>query len=162
MKVQLFLENARFLREKFGIVPLLYGSLGLEYRTGKDLGADDIDILIPGVFLRERWRALQTALEEGGYVLTDAHEHTFEKNNVSYSYAELEDLTPFAGIDLAEIPTLEEQGVRFSVLTLSQYLQVYTASSKDGYRIHVRQKKDGEKIAFLQQILCGSKGTVLK
>jgi len=153
MKIQLFLENARFLSERFRIVPLLYGSLGLEYRTGQDLGADDIDILIPKVFLRERWGELQSALEEAGYVLTDVHEHTFEKNNVCYSYAEIEDLTPFAGIDLAEIPTLEEQGVRFSVLALSQYLQVYTASSKDGYRIHVRQKKDGEKIAFLRKLL---------
>ena len=157
MKVSLFLENARFLGENFGIVPLLYGSLGLEYRTGQDLGADDIDILIPGEFLRRRWGELQTALEEAGYVLTDSHEHTFEKNNVSYSYAEIEDLTPFAGIDLAQIPKLEKQGVTFFVLTISQYLQVYTASSKDGYRIHVRQKKDGEKIAFLQKILYNQK-----
>ena len=43
-KFNLFLENARFLSDKFGIVPLLYGSLGLEYLTGDDLGADDIDI----------------------------------------------------------------------------------------------------------------------
>lgn len=150
MKLRLFLENARTLWECFGIIPLLYGSLGLEYRTGQDLGADDIDILIPGVFLRERWGELQAALEGTGYVLTDAHEHTFEKNGVSYSYAEIEDLTPFAGIDLAQIPKLEEQGVTFFVLTLSQYLQVYTASSKDGYRIHVRQKKDAEKIKLIR------------
>ena len=46
-KFNLSLENARLLSDKFGIVPLLYGSLGLAYLTGDDLGADDIDILVP-------------------------------------------------------------------------------------------------------------------
>ena len=53
-KFNLFLENVWFLLNKFGIVPLLYGSLGLEYLTGDDLGADDIDILVPRVFITER------------------------------------------------------------------------------------------------------------
>ena len=42
-KFNLFLENARFLSDKLGIVPLLYGSLGLEYLTGDALSVDDID-----------------------------------------------------------------------------------------------------------------------
>ena len=44
-KFNLFLENARLLSDKLGIVPLLYGSLGLEYLTGDALCSDDIDIL---------------------------------------------------------------------------------------------------------------------
>ena len=52
-KFNLFLENARFLSDKFSMVPLLYGSLGLEYLTGDDLSADDIDILVPRVFITE-------------------------------------------------------------------------------------------------------------
>ena len=62
-KFNLFLENARFLSDKFGIVPLLYGSLGLEYLTGDDLGADDIDILVPRVFITERWHEFKELLE---------------------------------------------------------------------------------------------------
>ena len=53
-KFNLFLENARLLLDKFDIVPLLYGSLGLEYLTGDVLGSDDIDILGPRVFITER------------------------------------------------------------------------------------------------------------
>ena len=45
MKKQCFFENAILLNERFGIVPLLYGSLGLEYITNKNLNSDDIDIL---------------------------------------------------------------------------------------------------------------------
>lgn len=50
MKEQAFMENADLLSQEFGIVPLMYGSLGLEYLTGENLNADDIDILIPGIF----------------------------------------------------------------------------------------------------------------
>ena len=53
-KFNLFLENAQFLSDEFDIVPLLYGSLGLEYLTGDALCSDDIDILVPCVFITER------------------------------------------------------------------------------------------------------------
>ena len=43
MKKQCFFENARLLNERFGIVPLMYGSLGLEYITNETLNVDDID-----------------------------------------------------------------------------------------------------------------------
>ena len=76
-KFNLFLENARLLSDKLGIVPLLYGSLGLEYLTGDALGVDDIDILVPRVFITERWHEFKMLLKAQGYVLADEHEHTF-------------------------------------------------------------------------------------
>lgn len=82
MKKLLFFENAKLLTEKLGIIPLMYGSLGLEYLTGKCLDADDIDILIPEVFVTERWDEFKSFLTSEGYVLYDEHEHTFAKNNV--------------------------------------------------------------------------------
>ena len=54
IKFNLFLEIARFLSDKLGIVALLYGSLGLEYLTDEDFEANDIDILVPRVFITER------------------------------------------------------------------------------------------------------------
>ncbi|MBO5065085.1 MAG: hypothetical protein J6D06_03125 [Clostridia bacterium] len=52
-----FLQNAEMINEKFNIVPLLYGSLGLEVLTKSSLNADDIDILIPQVFITgEKWK----------------------------------------------------------------------------------------------------------
>lgn len=148
--VQAFFENAKLLGDALGIVPLMYGSLGLEYLTGADLNADDIDILIPKVFLTDRWPAFQAALENHGYVLIDAHEHTFEKAGVHYAYAQLEELELFAGIRLSESETVRTGEITFLLLSLEQYLKVYTASSKDGYRVHVRKKKNAEKIAFIK------------
>ena len=148
-----FLENARFLSDKFDIVPLLYGSLGLEYLTGDDLGADDIDILVPRVFITERWHEFKELLEAQGYALTDEHEHTFVRDGVAYSYADIEDLEFFAGINTEDIEVHEADGVRFLLLSLEQYLAVYKQSSKDGYRVNVRQKKDADKIRFIESKL---------
>ena len=152
-KFNLFLENARFLSDKFDIVPLLYGSLGLEYLTGDDLGADDIDILVPQAFITERWHEFKSFLEVQGYALTDEHEHTFVRDGVTYSYADIEDLESFAGIRMKDIEMREADGVNFLMLSLEQYLAVYKQSSKDGYRVNIRQKKDADKIRFIESKL---------
>lgn len=152
-KFDLFLENARLLSDQFGIVPLLYGSLGLGYLTGEDLGADDIDILVPRVFVADQWQEFKAVLETRGYVLIDEHEHTFMCDGVAYSYADIEDLEFFAGIREEDIEVRETNGVRFLLLSLKQYLAVYQKSSKDGYRVNVRQKKDIDKIRFIESKL---------
>ena len=152
-KFNLFLENARLLSDKFDIVPLLYGSLGLEYLTDDDLGADDIDILVPCVSITERWHEFKSHLEAQGYVLADEHEHTFVRDGVAYSYADIEDLESFAGIRMKDIEMREADGISFLMLSLEQYLVVYKQSSKDGYRVNVRQKKDADKIRFIESKL---------
>ena len=152
-KFNLFIENARLLSDKFNIVPLLYGSLGLELLTGDILGADDIDVLVPRVFITNRWQEFKAVLEERGYVLADEHEHTFARDGVAYSYADIEDLESFAGINTEDIELHETDGVRFLLLSLEQYLAVYQKSSKDGYRVNVRQKKDADKIRFIESKL---------
>ena len=152
-KFNLFLENARLLSDKFGIVPLLYGSLGLEYLTGDALDADDIDILVSRVFITDRWQEFKAILEEHGYVLVDDNEHTFVRSGVAYSYADVEDLESFAGINTEDIEIHEVDGVHFLLLSLEQYLAVYRQSSKDGYRVNVRQKKDADKIRFIESKL---------
>ena len=152
-KFNLFLENARFLSDKFDIVPLLYGSLGLEYLTGDALGADDIDILVPHVFITDRWHEFKSLLEAQGYVLGDEHEHTFVQDGVVYSYADIEALESFAGISAEDIEMREIDGICFLLLSLEQCLAVYKQSSKDGYRVNVRQKKDADKIRLIESKL---------
>ena len=152
-KFNYFLENARLLSDNLGIVPLLYGSLGLEYLTGDALGSDDIDILVPRVFITERWHKFKSFLEVQGYVLADEHEHTFVRDGMAYSYADIEDLESFAGIRMKDIEMREAEGVRFLILSLEQYLAVYRQSSKDGYRVDIRQKKDADKIRFIESKL---------
>ena len=153
MKKAMFFENAKLLYDKFGIVSLMYGSLGLEYITNENLNADDIDILISEIFITDRWNEFKDFLISEGYVLIDEHEHTFMRDGVAYSYADIEDLESFAGIRMKDIEMREADGVRFWLLSLEQYLAVYKKSSKDGYRVNVRQKKDADKIRFIESKL---------
>lgn len=149
-KKQAFFENAHLLSEKFATTPLMYGSLGLEYLTGENLSAEDIDILIPEIFVTKRWSEFRKALEKKGYRLMDEREHTFEKDGLLYSYAPIEELESFCGIRLSDIGTRVQGKVVFKLLSLPQYLKVYTASSKDGYRASVRHKKDADKLKFIR------------
>lgn len=156
--ISAFYENCRLLNEAFGIVPLLYGSLGLGYRAGADLGADDIDILLPKEFVGERWAEFCALLEKNGYALIDEHEHEFEKNGVKYAYARIEGLDSFAGVAPGDIGQMETENCRFLLLNLEQYLRVYTASAHDGYRLEVRGKKDADKIRFIKDRLAAKGG----
>lgn len=148
-----FLNTARVLNEKLDMVPLLYGSLGLEKRLHTDLNADDIDVLIPEVFLNDRWESIVGIMTENGYALYDPQEHAFEKNGVSMAFASIEDLISFAGVDIENIPRVEESGIRYLLLDLSDYLKVYTASLKDGYRKDVKNKNDEQKIELINKAL---------
>ena len=153
MKKAAFFENAKLLMDKLAIIPLMYGSLGLEYITGESLNSDDIDILIPEVFLKERWEEFKNLLTDQGYILIDEHEHAFQKNGIHYAYASIEELESFAKINLSEIEQQNNDGIWLKLLSLEQYLKVYSTSAKDGYRINVRKKKDNNKIAFIENRL---------
>ena len=153
MKKAAFFENAKLLMDKLAIIPLMYGSLGLEYITGESLNSDDIDILIPEVFLKERWEEFKNLLTDQGYILIDEHEHAFQKNGIHYAYASIEELESFAKINLSEIEQQNNDGIWLKLLSLEQYLKVYSTSAKDGYRINVRKKKDNDKIAFIENRL---------
>ena len=69
------------------------------------------------------------------------------------AYADLEGLTSFAGIDPANVPVIEDGGSRFLLLELSDYLKVYEASSKDGYRKNVKNKQDHIKKSLIRKAL---------
>lgn len=153
VKFRKFLENAKLLNSQFRIIPLLYGSLGLEQITSSDLKSDDIDILIPQSFISgEDWLPFIEFLEAHGFTLIDEHEHTFIKDDTEYSYASIENLKSFAGIDPKDIGIYENGGVKYKSLSLDQYLTVYQKSLQDEYRVNVFKKRvrDEEKISFIK------------
>lgn len=148
-----FLHIAKCLNEKLNAVPLLFGSLGLEQRLGTYLNADDIDVLIPEKFINDEWDSIVTVMSENGYTLYDVNEHAFEKNGLSIAFASIESLVSFAGVDVEKIPVIEESGTRYMLLDLRDYLKVYTASLRDGYRKNVKNKNDQQKIDLINQAL---------
>lgn len=76
-----------------------------------------------------------------------------QRTTFFYSYASIEELEDFAGIKLTEISKKRQEDVQFGLLSLEQYLNVYKASAKDGYRVNIRKKKDNDKITFIEKYL---------
>lgn len=152
-KYKLFLRLAKALNAGLNITPLLFGSLGLEQRLGMDLHADDIDILVPEYYLHDGWQALTRLMEQLGYELYDLHEHAFRSGELSVAFAGIENLIPFAGINIAQIPMMNDGDAAYLLLELPDYQKVYEASSKDGYRVYKKEKKDYEKLALIMEAL---------
>ena len=125
----------------------------MEQQLGANRNPDDIDVLIPKEYLDEKWDMLIDVMEGLGYSLYNIHEHAFEKDGVSAAFASIENLVPFANVDITRIPVVAEDGVRYYLLTLEDYLKVYTASSKDGYRKDTKNKNDTEKIELIKRAL---------
>lgn len=148
-KFDSFLINAKLLKKHFNIVSLLYGSLGLKVLTNENINVDDIDILIPNIYLTNKWYTFIKVLEDNGYTLIDEHEHTFIKDNIKYSYASIEELKDFANIDEIDIKEYED----YKLLNLHQYLKVYKASLKDSYRKNHKNKDDQSKIKLIERII---------
>lgn len=147
-----FLDICKSINIAFSIKPLLYGSLGLEQRLKQEMFPDDIDVLLPDKYINGcKWVGLKKHMEALGYELTDLHEHTFQEDGVRISYAVLEELGSFADINISLIPEENLNGASYYLLTLEDYLKVYNASSKDGYRIKHKNKQDNEKIKLIKQ-----------
>ncbi|WP_213167748.1 hypothetical protein [Alkalicella caledoniensis] len=92
-----FLSIATELNKRFDIVPVLYGSLGLQVVTGVEFHPQDIDILVPKEYVAEKWELLLEVIEEMGYTLIDLNEHEFEKDGIKAAFAFEEDLAPLRG-----------------------------------------------------------------
>jgi phosphoribosylanthranilate isomerase len=157
-----FLDLARKLNQKFSVIPLLQGSLGLKMLVETaDITPDDIDIGLPQHLYRfdERWNDLLAFMQGEGYTLEDEHEHCFQKGDrevnfgVNDGIGGIPSLEVFAGIDLCEIPIMETEGVIYKLMTLEQYLKVYSRSLEDNYRSDKTGNKDQPKIDIIKKAL---------
>lgn len=154
----LFLAVTARLNHRLEVVPVLYGSLGLARTLNTPQPVGDVDLLIPALFLADRWPGLLTVMERLQFHLVNAREHEFRRGVESVAFADEESLHPFAGIDLSTLRIVTMEGVQFKELTLTDYLAVYRASERDGYRQVKRGKRDAEKIAQIEAALNQSVG----
>lgn len=147
-----FLRIARRLNDELDIVPVLYGSLGLQVKSGIDLDPQDIDVLVPLEYLQEKWDGLRQTVEKMGYSFVDLHEHEFRKDGSKLAFAFMEDLAVFAGVDYSRLERVEEDGAMYQALSLEDFLKVYSNSLKDGYRRVKNNNKDMTKIEFIKKL----------
>ncbi len=140
---------------KWGITPVLYGSLGL-YQIIEPLNpVDDIDYLIPETYLKDRWLDFKGYLESMGFRMDDEHEHEFSHKEIEgwIAFGSLEESKQHSGLTIEKLTPVDKQGARFYVLDASQYLRAYEASLKDNYRKERKGDADNQKIAALKKYL---------
>ena len=147
-----FIYISKILNRQLSIVPVLYGSLGLGKATQMDFSPQDIDILVPLIFLEEKWVMFQSAMEQLGYSLIDLSEHEFQKEDIKIGFAYTEDLLDFAAVDYKNLERVEENGAYYHLLTVTDYLKVYSKSFQDGYRRTKNNNKDLRKLEFLKKL----------
>lgn len=147
-----FIRLCKSLNAHFHITPVLYGSLGLGKSTRRNFSPQDIDILVPFVYLNEQWDMLQQLMVQLGYSLTDLREHEFCNRGIQVGFAFMEDLEGFAEIDYRSLETMQDGEAEYFVLSVDDYLKVYAKSSVDGYRRTKNHGKDLTKLAFLRSI----------
>lgn len=143
-KKEIFLDLARKMNQKFSLIPLLHGSLGLQMLIDDELNPGDVDVAVPQVYyhLSERWQDLLDFMQSEGYELIDLHERRFRKDEIQLEFCaldgekagEIPSLEVFANIDTSKCPIIETDGAIYKHLTLEQYLNIYSSSSEDSYR----------------------------
>ena len=156
-KFQEFLIIAERLNQQ-NIVPLLMGSVGLEFLTQKDWDSKDVDIHVngdprgwelPDDEIIYEWCRIIKIMTQLNYQLVDNHEHKFKKNTISVGYGVIDTLPDFADVSLKELICQNVNNVKFYTPTLEAFLKIYKASSQDSYRADKNNHKDLKKIDYL-------------
>ena len=150
-KYREFLRVCISMNKKLNIVPVLFGSLGLEVLTQHDFYADDIDVLVPGVFHDQSWDKLKRIIESLGFEFVDLHEHEFKKENIKLAFGIEESLLEFADVDFNTLEIIKDENAKYKLLNAEEYLRVYKASYEDSYIRDKNNGKDMEKIIYLEK-----------
>lgn len=148
-----FLVVCRTMNTKLDIVPVLFGSLGLEVLSKHDFDADDIDVLVPGVYHDKSWEELKTEIENLNFEFVDLHEHEFKKKDIKLAFGIEESLFDFVGVNCYKLNIIEDERAKYKLLNLEEYLRVYKASYKDSYRRDKNNRKDMDKIIYIENLL---------
>ncbi|MEH7455548.1 hypothetical protein [Gottfriedia acidiceleris] len=148
-----FLRISKILNKEHNIVPVLFGSLGLQKISDLEFSPQDIDILVPLEFLRDKWNSFQLTVESMGYKLVDLHEHEFKKYDINIAFSYEEDLYQFAEVEYKGLKIINVNGIRYKTLSIEEYLKVYKKSSIDGYRRNKNNNKDLVKINTIEELM---------
>ncbi|MBI2674123.1 MAG: hypothetical protein HYX22_00060 [Candidatus Yanofskybacteria bacterium] len=129
-KFKAFLEIAEVLN-KHGIIPTLYGSLGLYRLIGQRDEIDDIDIVIPEICAKEKLPELIKIMEGIGYKQDKTFPHEFFKDKEQIGFELEEELKEFAGVDVSNYKTTKINNAEFRELSLGDYLKFYSKALKE-------------------------------
>src|SRR5215471_4469262 len=143
-KFNTFLEVAKWLNQH-GIIPIIYGSLGLYRHIEQIDEIEDIDIVVPTSWLQDKFPELINMMQAIGYTqdTTFPHEFTQEATRVGFEPdADLSD----CGVKVTDLSISKVDGVEFKELRAEDYLFVYRRTLEER---QAKVKRDEAKVRAL-------------
>ena len=125
-KFKIFLEITDQLN-KHGIFPILCGSLGVA-RLIKVNDIEDIDIVIPDVWLTDKFAEFKNIMLGIGFKQDKDYPHEFNRAKKDGSHIGFEprsSLKKDLGVVPKQIKTIEINGVKFGELSAEDYIAIY-------------------------------------
>lgn len=124
-KFKIFLEIAGQLN-KYGIFPILYGSLGVA-RLIKVNDVEDIDIIVPDVWLTDKLSEFKKIMKDIGFEQDKDYPHEFNrtKKEGHVGFALKSSLKKDLGVIPKKIKSTEINGIKFDELSAKDYIMIY-------------------------------------
>lgn len=123
-KFQSFLDIAKVLN-KHGIIPTLYGSVGLYRIIGQLDEVGDIDIVVPDAYLKDRFNYLADIMKQLGYEKDPLYPHEFTKDAEHIGFESDIELAMYSGLNPASFKNTNVDGIEFKELNAEDYLVFY-------------------------------------
>ena len=149
-KFKIFLEIAGQLN-KHRIFPILYGSLGVA-RLIKINDIDDVDIVVPDVWLTDKFAEFKNIMRGIGFEQDKDYPHEFNrsKKDGHIGFEPRSSLKKDLGVMPNQIKTTEINGVKFGELSVKDYIAIYKKVIKMWEK---RMAKRVYKVKELEKIL---------
>jgi len=124
-----FLEIARALN-RHDIVPILYGSLGLYRIIGELSEVNDIDIVVPEIYLKEKFSELAGIMTEIRYKQDSMYPHEFTGRDHQIGFESKEEIEAYEGVNFSDFKITKIDDAEFKELSAEDYLVVYKKNLK--------------------------------
>jgi len=149
-----FIKVTKFLNKK-DIIPVLYGSLGLYQIIEPQNEIDDIDFLIPEIWLKDKCVEFMEYLESNNFKMDNEHEHEFSHPKIKgrIAFGSMEESEMHSGLKSDGLIPASFDGAKYLTLSAQQYLNAYRACFKDSYRRKKKGDSDMKKIKALEEYI---------
>lgn len=148
---QILHEVVTLIEGRFGVHPIVYGSLGVELALDKDYDAHDVDLLLDDAIVGGD--QLPLLLHKAGYKRVAKPYLAFKKNGVEVEIAKQSYWQKEAGF-LDENPLLVNRGeASYSVLGVKNLWRLYKYLTKHSLRSDAKRNRDKAKLLDLEKNL---------
>lgn len=147
----LFLQIVKKLN-KIGIIPIVYGSLGLYISIGERGKINDIDLILKNKDFKKTWNDIISIMSNFGYKIDPDHCEEFIGKTPYVSFSDISGMKDVTGI-IKKFIRIKTSDAEFLNLSLKKYLSIYENGLNNKWRRMKKEKDDLLKISYIKDEL---------